>query len=318
MIYARQNYLGLLPILLARMYHIPYFAEFNNITGRAQYSLTNIKLLIKNVFEYSCLKAANIVITPSLTLKNRIIQRYKILPNKIYVVSNGVNEELFHPHRHMKVTRNKLGLNDSDFVVGFVGSMGEWQGIEVLKKAIMFTLDEYDKENIKFLIVGDYDKDSNLTRIKAGLGQGQRDIVTFIQTNFLESNVFYQSHVSYEDSADYMKICDVLVAPYMRSSIEYGGGSPLKLYAYLGCEKSVIISDLGDFTDSSCLREYEAAFLVHPDDGHAIKDAIITLKKNKKLREKLSRNGRDFVLKRRRWSLSCLKLKSIYEHEFGH
>lgn len=316
MIYARQNYLGIIPILLARMYRIPYFAEINGITKKTEYNGSNIKLRIKALFEQLCLKFANIIITPSKTLKERIINLYKTSPDKIYVVHNGVNDELFRPRKNHKIMREALGIDNNDFVIGFVGSMGEWQGIEVLKKAIKFITSEVEYEKIKFLIVGDYIKDSNLAKINAGLGEGRKNILDFIKKNFLDRKVIYHRYVPYTKSAGYMNICDVLVAPYTNSYFEYGGGSPMKLYAYLGCGKSVIVSDLGEFTDAINIKKYGAAFLVPPYDSQALAKAILHLKKNRKLREKLEQNSRHFVLKERRWFHSCLKILSIYNEKF--
>jgi glycosyltransferase involved in cell wall biosynthesis len=316
MIYARQTYSGIIPVLLAKMFRIPYFAEMNSITKKPEYWPPDVKLLLKCFLEWLCLKIANIIIAPSMTLKKRIIERYKVFPNKLHVVHNGVNDELFYPRENTKNLKKALDIGNKDFVVGFVGSMGKWQGIEIFKKAIKLTVAE--NEEIKFLIVGDYIKDSNLAKIKAGFGEGKKNTINFIKANFLESRVVYHSYVSYEESADYMNICNVLVAPYIRSAVEYGGGSPIKLYAYLGCRKAVIISDLGEFTDSMMLKKYGAAFMVAPDDSRALTDAIISLQKNRKMREKLGNNGRNFVLAKRKWFHSCSKMKSIYESKFGN
>ncbi|MBW2076841.1 MAG: glycosyltransferase family 4 protein [Deltaproteobacteria bacterium] len=318
MVYARQNHLGILPILLARIYGIPYFAEMNGITRRPAYSPNEIKPRLKAFLERQCLKLANVIITPSNGLKQRIAERHAISRNKIYVVPNGVNEKLFRPRDDENGLRHSLGITDCDFLAGFVGSMGQWQGIEILKKAIRLNAEQFEHYNIKFLIVGDYIKDADLARMRAGFGEGQNDIMDFVEKNDLKSQVIYCGYVPYENSADYINICDVLVAPYIKAYLEYGGGSPMKLYSYLGCGKPVIISDLGEFTDAMMLRKYDAAFLVSPDDSQALATAILNLRKNKALRENLGKNGRNFVLKERKWLNSCLLVRSIYERHFDH
>ena len=317
MIYARQNYLGILPMFLARAYRIPYCAEMNGMTKTWKAGSGDPKGLLKAFLERQCLRLANKVIVPSSTLKQRLIKGYKIRPDKIEVVPNGANEDLFHPRKDMGGLRRSLGLRNRDFVVGFVGSMGEWQGIEILKEAIRHIADQQGNETIKFLIVGDYVNDASLSKMNAGLGEGRKDIEGFIAANELEDKVFYKGYVPYEESAGYMNICDVLVAPYTRSYLEHGGGSPMKLYAYLACGKPVIISDLGEFTDSDMLTKAEAAILVPPDDSLALTKAIIELKKNRRLATELGKKGRDFVLKNRTWLHSATRILDIYDREYG-
>jgi len=317
MIYARQNYLGILPIFFARMFGIPYFAEMNGMTKRGESRNVDIKLFLKAFLEQKCLRTANRVIVPSNTLKQKLIKGYRIRPVKIEVVPNGANEDLFHPREDKGGLRRSLGLRNKDFVVGFVGSMGEWQGIEILKESIKLTASEPGNEKIKFLIVGDYVSDASLSKMNEGLGEGRRGMEEFISANDLEDKVFYKGYVPYEESATYMNICDVLVAPYTKSYLEHGGGSPMKLYAYLACGKPVIISDLGEFTDSDILKKAEAAILIPPDDSLALTKAIIELKKNRGMVNDLGKKGRDFVLKERTWLHSASRILNIYDREYG-
>ena len=251
-------------------------------------------------------KLANQIITPSVTLKNNIVERYSISSGKIHVVSNGVNEKLFFPSNNSCGLRRRLGIGMDDFVAGFVGSMGKWQGLDILKDAILRAVDA-DNE-IKLLLVGDFISNSNHSKMKAGLGEGAKDIKNFIHANALEHNVIYHKFVDYEKTADFMNVCDVLLAPYTSDYHERGGGSPMKLYAYLGCAKPVIISDLGEFTDSFELQKYRAAFLIPPDDCRALARAILYFKENENAVKDYGKNGRAFVLKARKWSHSCSKI----------
>ena len=312
-IYARQNYLGIFPIMLSRIFGIPYFLELNGLTKRAEKRPGNVKLWMKGFLERMCVMLGSVIITPSKTLKRRIIKRYRVRSKKIYVVPNGANTELFCPNDNSAALQGTLGFSATDFVVGFVGSMGEWQGVEVIKNAIPLTLLK-DKE-IRFLIVGDYIKDSNYGRMKEGFGEGQKDIWRFIESNSLKYNVVYHNYVPYEESAQYMNICDVLVAPYTKSYLEVGGGSPMKLYAYLACGKPVIISDLGDFTDADMLKRARAAVLIAPDDSRALAKAIMKLRRNSELLTEVGKRARDFVMRERMWLHSAIKILNVYKRE---
>lgn len=309
MIYARQIYSGIIPILFSRIFRISYFSEINNIIPRSKLKTYYLKTKIKIVLERLSLKLANFIITPSLTLKNGIVERYGFAPDKIHVVPNGVNEKIFYPSFKKCCLCENFGIKNNDFIVGFVGSMAKWQGLNILKNAIIKALDSNNK--IKFLLVGDYVEDSNHDKMKAGSGDAAENILSFIKDHSLEGRVIYHGFVNYEATADFMNICDVLLAPYTSECHEFGGGSPMKLYAYFGCGKPVIISDLGEFTDSISLKKRGAAYLIPPDDSDALAKAILYFKKNKTAVKKYGERGRTFVLNERKWSDSCSKILSI-------
>jgi glycosyltransferase involved in cell wall biosynthesis len=308
--------MGLPVVLIACLLKIPYFAEVNGlVAGHSGNVRRSLKQLLKIWLESLILRLAGVIIVPSNPLKKRIENRYKVPSKKIYPVPNGFNELIFYPRCTRKSLGKSLEFADNDFIVGFIGSMGEWQGIEVLKKTIQEVI--FRDNSIKFLIVGDYTPDSNMKKMRSGNGEGAKDISFFIKTKGLEKNVIYKNFVTYELSANFINCCDLLVAPYTTSYQEFGGGSPMKLYAYLGCAKAVIISNLNKLTDSEALKRNKAGYLVPPNDSQALVKAIIKLKDNKNLRKQLGRNGRDFVLKERRWAHSNGKIMEIYDQEFN-
>jgi glycosyltransferase involved in cell wall biosynthesis len=311
--YCRQTYSSLVPILLARMLQIPYFAEVNGIVATKKSNGTTLTDAFKVGLEKLGLHLADVVIVPSVFLKRRVIRRYRIRPGKITVIPNGANGALFSPLPAGACSegRSKAGA----FAVGFVGSMGVWQGIDVLKTAILRVTSE--DNGIRFVLVGDYTPDADHWRMAATGGAASVDIDRFIKRHGLESRVIYHGFVSYEATARYMQSCDVLLAPYSRCYSQFGGGSPMKLYAYLATGAAVIVSDLGELTDATALRRQEAAFLVPPDDEKALADAILTLQQDSDLRRRLGINGRNFVRSCRLWEQSARRIQEVYHHRFG-
>jgi glycosyltransferase involved in cell wall biosynthesis len=309
--------MGLPVILLACLLKIPYFAEVNGLvvanSGKAS---QKVKQFYKTWLESRILRLAGVIIVPSNTLKKRVIDRYRVSSKRIYEVQNGFNELMFYPRNTRTSLGRELKFVESDFIVGFIGSMGEWQGIEVLKEAMQQAI--LRDASIKFLLVGDYTPDSSMKKIRSSRGDGARNIADFIKTKGYEGNVVYHRFVTYESSADFMNCCDVLVAPYTAAYQELGGGSPMKLYAYLACARPVIISDLGEWTDSLALKKHNAAYLIAPDDSQALVNAIIELKANENLRKQLGRSGRNFVLRERRWSHSSAKIMDIYYQKLNN
>ena len=311
-VYSRYSFMGMPSVILSRALHILYIAEVNGITGASSNLGIGYKRVMKQKVEKIGLKLANATVVPSMTLKNRIISQYGVSSSKLHVIPNGFNPNIFSPDNlRGREFRKRNGYIKSDFIVGFVGSLGEWQGLSIFKSVIGKIAARKDLANIKFLIAGDYTANSDHGKLQVGGGSGRRSIEHFIQNRNLWDKVNYLGHVSYATSADVMRACDLLVAPYSREYILRGGGAPMKLYAYLGCEKPVIISDLGDFTDAHALRRENAAILIPPESPDELVSAIYSLYRDPDLCSRMAVNGRQFAIQQRTWENSCQQILTL-------
>lgn len=155
------------------------------------------------------LLSADRLVVVSDWLANWLSQDIGVLPSRIRVVPNGTS-----PHIGSRAaTRAELGLSESDFVVGFLGSMKVWHGVQRLPKWI---------ESIpgaKGLLVG-----SGPVDLPAGM----------IQTG----------SVSEARSADLVAAMDVGLIPYPESAPPWF--CPLKLWAYRAQGTPVVASDVGE------------------------------------------------------------------------
>jgi glycosyltransferase involved in cell wall biosynthesis len=312
LIYARQTYSCFLSCLFARLLGIPYFAEVNGIVAGRGPGAGNRLQRLKRALERLSLQLADVIIVPSHFLRDRVAERYRLPSVKIAVVPNGANETLFRP---VPVNAAHPEIETGFIAVGFVGSMGLWQGVEVLKAAIQLVATR-DRE-VRFDLVGDYTPDGDHRKMAAGGGEAQAEWGRFIARNRLSDRMTCHGFVDYEASAAYIQHCDILVAPYTLDYREFGGGSPMKLYAYLFCGKPAIVSDLGELTDAQALREQEAAYLIAPDDPGRLAEAIVALKQDPELRARLGENGRSFVLASRKWRDSAIRILEIFKHRFS-
>jgi len=108
-----------------------------------------ILCLENNIFKHCRYKR---IIAISEMVKRNIIQHYSVPPSDIEVIYNGVDIKKFHPENKMKYRseiRQKHGLEDSDFVVLFMGSGFERKGVECLIRAV-----ETIPQQLAVLIVG--------------------------------------------------------------------------------------------------------------------------------------------------------------------
>ena len=118
---------------------------------------------IMNLFS----KRINLIIAVSQSVKNELIKKENLKPNKIKVLHNFVDPNKFN-RKNIKVNINKekakLGIKKEDFVIGFVGRLCKIKGCVYLIKALPYLDFKY-----KVLVVGDGDLRKSLENLAKNL-----------------------------------------------------------------------------------------------------------------------------------------------------
>ncbi|MEM3583978.1 MAG: glycosyltransferase family 4 protein [Nitrososphaerales archaeon] len=250
------------------------------------------RVLIRPILDKIVLSSSDRIITVTPGLKKRFCQFYNIREEKVRVVPNGVNTELFKPIDQNKA-RYDLNLEEESYYIGFVGNLAPWQGVECLVKAAPLILREI--REARFLIVGDGDLKMRLIEMVKDLG--------------LSNKFVFTGKVKYEEVPKYINSCDVCVAPFKKSIKLLYGASPLKIYEYLACGKAVVASNMIDI--KNLLEQINAGVVISPEDIHELAYAIVRLLDDKKLREKMGMNGRHMVVKNYSWARIAEKVEEI-------
>ncbi|GBC98805.1 D-inositol 3-phosphate glycosyltransferase [bacterium HR17] len=319
-VYARQHWQGLLPPSVAQRHGVPYIAEFNGLRHRgvlARYPRSLKGYLIRRL-ERWCVQWSTAVVVPSMSLARRIAQlagdRAEIynltalaphgtlrVPNHalpVFVIPNGIDPEIFRPIPQ-EDARRQLGLPTDGLYVAYTGSLHHWQGVDVLLHAFTRLVTRYP--HCRLLIVGGQDEPNKDVYRQLAHALGILSHTTFVP------------FVPYEHSALYIAAADVCVAPYVASYCEHGGGSPLKLYAYLSCGRPVVLSDLGEFVDADVVRNNQAGLLVPPGDPEALAKALATLLSEPALRDEMGRRGREAILNGYTWDHNAQRIEQTLE-----
>jgi glycosyltransferase involved in cell wall biosynthesis len=99
------------------------------------------------------LNSAAKVFTVSSALKDFLVAKYNCLTEKIIVQPNCINpDKVFYDNQTVESLRVELGL-DSNKVIGCVGSMFPYHGVDILINAFSKVIIEHP--DAKLLIVGD-------------------------------------------------------------------------------------------------------------------------------------------------------------------
>lgn len=298
-IYERRNS-PKVSFILSRLLRIPGIIELNGLPSIEKDMFkeegskkTKEPALRKKISNYIFRSQSGIVAVTN-GIKREIIKRTNVGDDKIFVIPNGANINLFKPI-DKNLIKEKLGFYKNDKIICFVGNLAPWQGLEVLIKASPYVTKE--EINAKFLIVGD--------------GVMNKKLRAMVEEMNMMDRFFFPGAVAYENVPEYINACELCVAPFIRARNEIIGLSPLKIYEYLSCEKPVVASDIegvGDF-----LKKTNSGIAVEPEDPKSLADGILKLLKDEELVKEMGSNGRRFVVQNHSWDGVALKVMEVCE-----
>lgn len=197
-------------------------------------------------------------------------------PGRIHVVPNGVDINRFSPH--LFPTPLSLGEN---FVVGFVGTLKPWHGLEGLIEA--FARLHQRHHDTELLIVGD--------------GPQRPAIERQLKTLRCSSRVHLTGAMPPPAVPGLIAAMDVAVAPYAALDDFYF--SPLKVYEYMAAGRPVITSGIGQLAE---LFVPGVNGLLYPaGDVAALTNAMAQLYAQPALRHRLGQAARETVLRGHTW-----------------
>ncbi|MBA7656753.1 D-inositol-3-phosphate glycosyltransferase [subsurface metagenome] len=282
---------------LARLFRVPVVKEVNGILVdemRAKNEGSSALLWAISHIERFSLPRGSKIIAVTSKLKEVLHDNYNVPEDKIVVIQNGANTDLFKPMDEAEA-RRKLNLNQGNDYICFVGSLVKWQGIEYLIKSMPLILERCP--DIRLLIVGDGIMKNELIELAKQIG--------------LSDKIIFTGKVPYHKVPLYINASDVCVLP--KTPLK-SGYSPLILYEYMACAKPVVATRTSGL---EILEEYNAGLLFHPMDTQELADAVTTLLKNGELKRRLGKNGRKYVVENQSWASVAQRIADVSEGLIG-
>lgn len=177
--------------------------------------------------------------------------------DKIHVIGNGVDGAMFHKSVDGASVRRSLTLPEDAFIVGFVGGLRPWHGLQLLADAIAAARKENPR--IYLVVVGDGPQKAAFQERAEALG-----ILAFVKMC---------GAVAHEYVPQWIAACDVLTAPYESGVEDYF--CPLKVAEALAVGRPVIASDLPAIR--SILQDSRSGVITDPGDIVQFSSAILQL-----------------------------------------
>jgi glycosyltransferase involved in cell wall biosynthesis len=243
-----------------------------------------------HIFTINCIDAEELI-------NRRIVKPENV--SCVHCGAGGLDTQRFNPARftstHKRKIKQELCLNNSDFVIGFIGRLVKEKGIFELLEALQKLVTDYP--DIKLLIVGN-------TLSSERDQTSQKRISQLINSDKqLANRIFFTGFR--DDIPELISIMDTVVLP------SYREGFGMVLAEAASMEKPVITTN----TRGGCeaVKDDETGFIIPIGNSESLKNAIMKLYINAELRIKMGRAGRLRALNYFDESVVFEKIKAIYE-----
>jgi glycosyltransferase involved in cell wall biosynthesis len=242
-------------VLLGRCLRIPVILEVNAPLALERSQQPDEKLILRapaHALERWICAHSHRTLVVSTPLKEYLVS-IGVPPEKVSVVPNGVNLDRFATEIIPNpALRAKLGIAPDAGVVGFVGIMRPWHGIDLLMRAFV-SLEKRLGRPMHLLLVGDSPMLNELEGMIDSLGIRGRVTIT--------------GRVAHEAIPAHIALFDAAVSP---KATFYA--SPMKIVEYMAVGKAVVAPDTANIRD--LIRDGSDGCLFAPDSEAALAGAL--------------------------------------------
>jgi glycosyltransferase involved in cell wall biosynthesis len=214
-----------------------------------------------------------VVVTPAF--QEYLIQNWRVPPEKISIVENGVESDLFSPKANNADLTRELGA-EGKFVVSYIGTMGMAHGLETLVRAA--TELQRTAPHVLFLMVGE--------------GSDKERVINLARSQGL-SNMCFVGQQPREKIPEFISISDACLVLLKKSEL-FKTVIPTKMLEFMSCARPVILGVDGQAR--KIMDKAGAGVYVEPENAAALVQVITQLAANPVLRETLGRNGRRHII----------------------
>ena len=192
--------------------------------------------------------------------------------NKIHVITNGVDTSRFSPIPKDAKLEIEFALKGK-FVAGYIGTHGLAHGLDTLLDAAALLKETPGGKDIRILMLGD--------------GAKRHELVKRAHTEGL-SNVLFLDSVSKEEVMRYWSLLDVAIIHLKKNDL-FKMVIPSKLFECMGMGIPVLHGVEGE--SAQIVTKTSVGITTEPENPKMMRAALLRLKQDRNLRERLHLNG---------------------------
>jgi glycosyltransferase involved in cell wall biosynthesis len=233
------------------------------------------------------IRMANTITTPGIALYN--YAKRMASSKNVFIIPNGVSEHFFEQYDGNKM-RKRLGINEEDIIVGYVGSIEFWLDLKPLIKSIA----EACRQGypVRFLVIGKPLQTKYWKKVNGWIKEyGINNVVTWLGA------------VPYEELPRYISALDVGVIPFDVKNPTAYYAAPIKLWEYLS--QGIIVAAT-PIPETLAYRKFLKIVKSESDYLKVIKEAKTYIKNKESLEMKK-------ILGMRTWSRIADYMREVLE-----
>ncbi len=205
--------------------------------------------------------AAARIVTTGEALRLQVIRETDAEPDRVVSIPTGIDLAHFRPGDRL-ASRAVLGLEADNFLVGIVATLRSWKGHRYLLDALATIADP----RLKVVIVGAGPGESNLRRQAQDLGIADRVVMAGQR----------------DDVVPWLQSFDAFVLPSYANE-----GVPQSIMQAMACGLPIITTNVGAIGEIA--HDGVTAMMVRPQEAEALASAILRLRNDASLCERLGR-----------------------------
>jgi len=215
------------------------------------------------------------IVVVTRAFKTHLIANWNTPPEKISVVENGVETDLFSPGNANQSLREEVGA-EKKFVVSYIGTMGMAHGLGTLIEAAAQL--QASHPNILFLLVGE--------------GAEKEHVIADAIARGL-TNLRFVDQQPRERIPDYLRLSDACLVLLKKTDL-FKTVIPTKMLEFMSCGRPVILGVDGQARE--IVESARAGIYIEPENVSALVKAIVELEADPELRSILGTSGREYIL----------------------
>jgi len=267
----------------ARKFGIPYILQPHGAIS-SNVSKRTFKKVFDLIFGKKILEHSSRVIALNKT-EAEICENLGVRRSNIVILPNGINLAGYKNLPKKGEFKSRYEIHEKESIILYVGRIDKSKGIDLLVKVFANILKRID--NAKLVIIG----------IDDGYLSILKDMINSLK---IEDKVIFTGFVPEKEKLAAYVDADVFVTPTFY-------GFPLTFLEAMACGVPIVTTNKGDYIEGI---NNEIGFVVNYNEKE-LKNAILKILTNDKLRENFKRNCREKI-KRHDWSIITAKMERIY------
>ena len=274
-----QLFVGLTGRWLGWIKRVPFILEVrdlwpDSITASGMGSDADLSIRSLRALSALLYRSCDHLVVVSPAFKQELVAKWHVHPEKISLVENGVETDLFTPD-NADSAKSELGF-ENKFVASYIGTLGLAHGLQTVLQAASRLQDAFPE--IRFLFVGE--------------GADKDRLVSLVEDLKL-TNVRFLPQLPRQKIPSIIRASDVCLVLLKKASV-FETVIPTKMLEFMASGRPVILGVDGQARQ--LIETARAGVSIEPENPAALAQAVTQLYLAAGLRKALGDNGRRYIV----------------------